>query len=249
MLPTALYIDYKSIEDGSFADGTLTGLDSIIIDSSIVYYDLDGRSTITSEILRYANLPETPLSSDGYSESVADVVSAADLTADEKFEMMLQGITVKSDEIDGKQAVSLDDMYLCPPSEKIEAVDEPDEAAIAIIEFGDEYTKGTAVDYVVNVKPGQQIGPDTIIGYIQSQGKLMPIRSIFNKGTVKATADGQDYWHVFGNCKRHIAIENWEPSTGTDYDPEKINALSAKMAEHGRLVSLIMNSMPYSALP
>ena len=49
----------------------------------------------------------------------------------------------------------------------------------AIIEFGDEYVSGDAVEYHLLVKPGEVISKDTVIAEIYQDGMWKPLQSIF----------------------------------------------------------------------
>jgi hypothetical protein len=80
----------------------------------------------------------------------------------------------------------------------------------AIIEFGEDYTLGEAVEYELNIDPGADLNNKTILGTIVQDGKKKQIRSIFSKGHVLKN-DDNTFYHLFpDSCNRHIVLKDFE---------------------------------------
>ena len=120
----------------------------------------------------------------------------------------------------------------------------------AIIEFGDEYTLGEAVEYTLSVEPGQQLTTDTIIGTIRQGGKIKPIRSIFKTGRILMNEDGDDFFHLYpDSCNRHIVVKDFEFGFACDYKEETIQGFTDRFMENTMLYNLIKDNIVYSTLP
>ena len=102
---TALYFDTQGIEQGGYEDGSMVGIDNIVICGDDVYYDEYGRSTMSSQIMRAMRRNES-LWGDDYSKTPND---------DETLDEIINDITYQSDEFDGQQSMSIADMNLCDP--------------------------------------------------------------------------------------------------------------------------------------
>jgi len=140
---------------------------------------------------------------------------------------------------------------LCEPEMLLNTLRDPNDSSAnkVIIEFGNEYTNGEKVEYVLNVKPGEFINDKTILAYIKQDGKMKPIRSIFSEGYVKET-ENHDYYHVYPSaCRDHIILMDVSGGVGMDFDSMDVSIYSKRMSGNGELYSFIMNNAVYSLLP
>lgn len=235
---TVIYFDEYSIKNGGFKDGTFNGLDNIEFnkDRREIYYDSSNRSTISSEILRAVKKQVNP-------KYVSDNAVSAN---NDPIDNLLQSIIVQTDEMEGTQSISLNDLNLCEPMNLGDET--PAEKSAVIIEFGDEYTMGNKIDFTWNVKPGDTINENTVLAYIKKNNKQYPVKSIF-KGTVRKTNDS-DFYHVYPTyAKRHIILDNTTPCLPPEYDTKKTLDISKKFKKAIELESFILSSLVPSILP
>lgn len=119
-----------------------------------------------------------------------------------------------------------------------------------IVEFAqDSVAVEKGVDYILYVKPGEQLTSKTIIGKVTVNNETKPIRSIFSSGEVEADIDGS-FNKVFDNCNRHIIIKNY--AYGMDdnvVDTTFINKINDKFKNEAQLHQLITDNLCESVLP
>lgn len=120
-----------------------------------------------------------------------------------------------------------------------------------IIEFADAtISDPNPVQYSINVKPGEQINNDTIIGTVTQKGKQKAIKSIFERATVMSTSDNMDYFRLYpDNCNRHIVLSDYVSGNGHTIDVSVLEQLNDVFIDEGYLYALITNNMCQSLLP
>jgi hypothetical protein len=119
----------------------------------------------------------------------------------------------------------------------------------AIIEFGEDYTLGKAVEYELTIEPGADLNNKTILGSIIQDGKKKQIRSIFSKGHVLKNPD-DTFYHLFpDSCNRHIVLKDFEYGQGFDFDTSEIEVFQDKFIKNTMLYNLIKDNIVYSGLP
>jgi len=119
----------------------------------------------------------------------------------------------------------------------------------AIIEFGEDYTLGKAVEYELTIDPGIDLNNKTILGTIIQDGKKKQIRSIFSKGHVLKNPD-DTFYHLFpDSCNRHIVLKDFEYGQGFDFDTSEIEIFQDKFIKNTMLYNLIKDNIVYSGLP
>lgn len=235
---TTLYFDNYGIEHGNAIDNTINGLDKIeyIKEFGEVYFDSKNKSSISSEILRAIKRQEDPF------------IKNIDIPEDTNdLETLIKQLEFTSDEIEGQQTINLSSLNLCDPVtiyDTLEGI-----SGLSVIEFGDEYTKGNAVDYQLNVKPGDSINSNTILAYINKGGTQYPVKSIFSAGTIKDDGNN-DYYHIYPNsCKRHIVITDTSLGAGSDFNIDDTSAFGERMKQNSYIYNLIINNLNYSSYP
>ncbi len=239
---TTLYFDGVGIQDGDKQDGTSDGLDRIQInaDNGEIYFDSSNRSIYASQILFANGNNKDPYYVKDLTNQIieeSDNSSVSDL---------FSSITINTDESEGSGAISLDDITCCQKEESL-STDDSEKQDVVIIEFGYEYTKGAAVDYTINVSPGQSINKDTILAYIHKDSKNIPVKSIYNSGTVMAAND--DYFHIYPqNANRHIVIADASIAE-PDFSIDDVSNLQAKMKDSTEMYQLIISLLLPSMYP
>lgn len=119
----------------------------------------------------------------------------------------------------------------------------------AIIEFGEDYTLGKAVEYELIINPGADLNNKTILGTIVQDGEKKQIRSIFSKGHVLKNPD-DTFYHLFpDSCNRHIVLKDFEYGQGFDFDTSEIEVFQDKFIKNTMLYNLIKDNIVYSGLP
>lgn len=119
----------------------------------------------------------------------------------------------------------------------------------AIIEFGEDYTLGDAVEYELTIEPGTDLNNKTILGTIVQGGEKKQIRSIFSKGHVLKNPNGT-FYHLFpDSCNRHIVVKDYEYGQGFDFDTADVEGYQDKFIKNTMLYTLIKDNIVYSGLP
>lgn len=121
-----------------------------------------------------------------------------------------------------------------------------------IIEFADATIKyPEPVKYTITVDPGQLINEETIIGFVEQEGEMKKIKSIFSNAKVTSINDDTEYMTLFpSRCNRHIILENAKPESGNSYDITlQIQEVSKEFQDEAALFDLITNNMCQSLLP
>jgi hypothetical protein len=119
----------------------------------------------------------------------------------------------------------------------------------AIIEFGEDYTLGDAVEYELTIEPGADLNNKTILGTIVQGGEKKQIRSIFSKGHVLKNPNGT-FYHLFpDSCNRHIVVKDYEYGQGFDFDTAEVESYQDKFIKNTMLYTLIKDNIVYSGLP
>lgn len=75
-------------------------------------------------------------------------------------------ITVTSDEFEGTQTIQMSDMNLCEQVALNPLETDMSEDDCAIIEFGDDWVKADAVEFSLNIHPGESITDKQVIANI-----------------------------------------------------------------------------------
>lgn len=204
--------------------------------------------------------------------------------------LIMQALTVNTDEIEGQQVIELNNMNLCAVDQEFSYIDtgEPDEyeeemqkyvdivndedikkiletdpkdlpAIIpdiktdirTIIEFADATLRDpNPVNYKITVKPGQEINNETILGYVEQEGKLKEIKSIFDKATVMSVNDGKDFFQLYpSSCNRHIVLTDCVSGSDAAIDVSALEDLNDNFKSEGYLFQLITNNLAQSLLP
>lgn len=266
-LGTKIYYDKWAIENGNYNDGTLNGLDNIEYNPDINELYTSPKSTISSEILRAQKKKIDP-----YYINSPDIENEVQK---DDYKTYLKLLSFKSDEFEGQQILNINDLNLCPPELKNEPL--PEKNAV-IVEFGDEYTMGSAVKYDLMVKPGQTIKKGDILAYIYKDVKTikkdengLPILDASNnkeieiktvKKTLKTQFTGvvrestneidQYYYRLYPSATtptRHFIIDNPKLCPVIDFDINKIIDLQKKFKRTTELEAFIINCMVPSILP
>lgn len=240
---TTLYFDGMGIKDGNKSDGTSDGLDKIQYNRDLgeVYYDASNRSIFASQIL-YAN-------GTGCDPYYVKDVSNQVMDEDDKFASLFNSIMVETDEAEGTGAINLDNITCCAKEEVLSEDNEDEIQDVVVVEFGQEYTKGLAVDYTINVKPGQSIDNQTILAYIKKDSSMIPVKSIYSAGTIMSINNDSDYLHIYPqNANRHIVIA--DPSLSEpDFNIEDVSQFQADMKMSTELYQMILTLMVPSMYP
>ena len=119
----------------------------------------------------------------------------------------------------------------------------------AIIEFGEDYTLGKAVEYELTIEPDADLNNKTILGSIIQDGKKKQIRSIFSKGHILKNPD-DTFYHLFpDSCNKHIVLKDFEYGQGFDFDTSEIEVFQDKFIKNTMLYNLIKDNIVYSGLP
>lgn len=172
---------------------------------------------------------------------------------------------VYTDEMEGDQVISLNNINLCDTTEiesngltpedvvsnisnivngngsKYKAIVEIGQPTIEKPQFGKTYSFNQNLNGINN---------NTTLGqYVDSNGTTKTIKSIFSSGNV-LTNDNQ-YQHLFPNAPhdRHIIIENCELGNDIEFDTNKIDEIITKLGAIGILESFITDNLNYSILP
>ena len=143
-------------------------------------------------------------------------------------------------------------LIVTPPEEVPDILSDIDTSTRVIIEFSDATVKDpTPVEYTLNVKPGDTIDNNTIIGSVKQDGKMKPLKSIFEKGRVMSSNNGEDYFRLYpSKCNRHIVLENTLLGMNEDFNVvEDISAVNEEFQKEGYLYALITNNLCQSLLP
>lgn len=243
MLGTTLFFDEYGIKHGGFIDNTYDDLDTIeympIINQ--VRYDKQRRSPISSEILRAIKRKDEPFIN-------TDINADNTVDNNTELESFINAISFESDEFEGQQSINLQELNLCAPTEVFDTLEGI--PGLSVVEFGDEYTLGNQVQYVLNVKPGDSITDKTILAYIRKNGKDIPVRSKFSKGTVKSINNDSDYFHLYPtSCKRHIVLSDTSIGLGIDFDTNDVSVFGQRMKSNSYIYNLIVNNICYAVYP
>lgn len=126
----------------------------------------------------------------------------------------------------------------------------------AIIEFGCATDECPAVEYKLEVKPGQQVNERTIIGHIKQKHEWREIRSIFSQGTVRLDPSDGSYGRLYKPvCSRHIIIDCYELASQKSQDgidmknlmehPKIFNKYQKMLEESEEALGLILLVCPY----
>jgi len=126
----------------------------------------------------------------------------------------------------------------------------------AIVEFGCKSATEGAVEYELEVKPGDSVDERTIIGYVKQRGKRLPIRSIFSRGIVRKDESDNSFGRLYKPvCSRHIIIDDFELAQMKSYDgidmkslvenPKVIDQLQDRLTRSEEAMAIILNVMPY----
>lgn len=143
-------------------------------------------------------------------------------------------------------------LIISDPSNIQEYLMDIDTSTRVIIEFSEATIKDpNPVTYSINIKPGDQITDETIIGYVMQDGEMKTVKSIFSKGTVMSVNDNTDYFRLYpSKCDRHYVLDNVLSGSGNDYDiTSQLEELTNKFTNEGVLYALITNNLCQSLLP
>lgn len=239
---TTLYFDGTGIKDGDKLDGTTNGLERIQVnkDNGEVYFDSSNRSMFASQILQANGSGKDPY----YNIDISNQVTEE---SDSKFSDLFKSIIIDTDESEGTNVISLDNISCC---QKVDVSEESEETEnVVVVEFGQEYTKGEAVDFTVNVKPGDSINKDTILAYIHKDNQNIPVKSIYGSGTVLGINSDSDYLHIYPqNANRHIVIADASIAE-PDFSIDDISTLQNKMKDSTEMYQMIISLLLPSMYP
>ena len=143
-------------------------------------------------------------------------------------------------------------LIVTPPEDVPDILSDIDTSTRVIIEFADATVKDpNPVEYSLNVKPGDTIDNNTIIGTVKQDGKMKPIKSIFEKGHVMSKNDDTEFFRLYpSKCNRHIVLDNTLLGMNEDYNiVEDISQINQEFATEGSLYALITNNLCQSLLP
>lgn len=82
----------------------------------------------------------------------------------------------------------------------------------ALVEFAQPCIRDKAgVDFSLNIRPGQQLNEETVIGRATIDGREQYVKSIFSGGTVMGTPDGCDFYRLYEGtgANRHFIVDNY----------------------------------------
>lgn len=143
-------------------------------------------------------------------------------------------------------------LIVTPPEDVPDILSDINTSTRVIIEFADATVKDpNPVEYTLNVKPGDTIDNNTIIGSVKQDGKMKPIKSIFEKGHVMSKNDDTEFFRLYpSKCNRHIVLDNTLIGMNDDYNiVEDISQINSQFATEGSLYALITNNLCQSLLP
>jgi len=150
---------------------------------------------------------------------------------DSSARLKTKAISFDAEDLKGQQTIDLSRINLCPDLNLFEDVS-VDNVTRAIIEFGDEYTMGDAVDFTWNVKTGDELDKDTILAYAGPNS--LPVRSIFSKGIVSEDTFFKGY------ANRHIVVKDYELNMDFDYKEEDVSTVVNKFAASDIMYNFII---------
>lgn len=176
--------------------------------------------------------------------SVDQDFSYADADTDDYEEEMQKYIDIANDE-DIKKILEAD------PEDLPDVIKDLKTDIRTIIEFADATLKDPKpVNYKITVKPGQEINNETVLGYVEQEGKMKEIKSIFEKATVMSVNDGNDFFQLYpSSCNRHIVLTDCVSGEGTTIDIKELENLNDAFKSEGYLFQLITNNLAQSLLP
>ena len=190
--------------------------------------------------------------------------------------MTLEGIEdlINSDEIQGLLNLDVDSLerkiasYIedplnnkAPNLSDIPANKNPDDAGCsdnwAIVEYGDDYIKDKKVEYTLDIEPGDVLTSETMIGTVEQEEKMLPLKSIFSSGYVcditKTDKDGneyKDFMHLFPKyADRHFLIHNYTLSQGDSFTQKDQDEMKKVVLDNTNLYNLIKDNAVYSTFP
>lgn len=143
-------------------------------------------------------------------------------------------------------------LIITPPEEVPDILSDIDTSTRIIIEFSDATVKDpNPVEYTLNIKPGDTVDNDTIIGSVMQDGKMKPLKSIFEKGHVMSKNDDTEFFRLYpSKCDRHIVLDNALIGLNEDYNiVEDISVINEEFQKEGQLYALITNNLCQSLLP
>lgn len=212
-------------------------LDDLITKAMTVDTDeIEGQQTI--------NLNDINLCAVDYSKS--------DITSDYDDFMNIDGITDQSILQKMYDDKDLWKLIITPPEEVPDILSDIDTSTRVIIEFSDATVKDpNPVEYSLNIKPGDTIDNNTIIGSVMQEGKMKPIKSIFEKGHVMSKNDDTEFFRLYpSKCDRHIVLDNTLIGLNEDYNVvNDVSEINAEFSKEGSLYALITNNLCQSLLP
>lgn len=130
----------------------------------------------------------------------------------------------------------------------------------AIVEFAASTTDSSALEYSLNVLPGDSVSGNTVIAGIKyADGETGKIKSKWKSGTVRKDTTDQGYGKLFKNViSRHIIIDNAVKNEQdyTDNGTDSIESikeifenLDSSMNEAEEAFDIIINELPYLTYP
>lgn len=127
----------------------------------------------------------------------------------------------------------------------------------AIVEYGADYIKGKRVDYTLNIKPGQVLDEETMIGTVEQAGRMLPLKSIFATGyiepIIKTDNNGveyKDFKRLFPSlADRHFLVHNYTLGQNNPMSHKEQSEITAGITSNTNIYNLIKDHAVYSALP
>lgn len=173
---------------------------------------------------------------------------------------------VYTDEMEGEQVLSLNDVNLCPTEDvestglsesdvinNIKEVIDSQSNINIIVEIGRPTAEkpdfGKSFEFNKNLS---SLNGESIIGsFVDSKGQTKNIKSIFTSGQIQKTKDNE-FIHLYPQkaLNRHVIIKNCGPLDPQSLiDNDKIDDLVEKFSSISILESFIIDNLNYSILP
>lgn len=121
-----------------------------------------------------------------------------------------------------------------------------------IIEFAEPTIKQPEeLIYKLSVNPGDNINETTILGYVEQEGQMKKIKSIFEHAHVCGVNDDTEFLRLFPDkCNRHIILDNALVESGKEYDiSQQLQDINEEFKTEAVLFQLITDNMCQSLLP
>lgn len=149
-----------------------------------------------------------------------------------------------------KETDSLSDLIDNPTADNAVSSSSDNLGNHAVIEFAQETNEWPAEQYKIFLNGRDQLTNETIVGQCMQDGKMVSIKSMFSKGTVRADSDGSaERMFKSNGCDRHVIIDDFMTEESKDVDIESVDKCSQKLENSNYAFNLFKSSLCYSVLP